>query len=59
MININDKNRCTFFIASDFKKIYWLDGFGFSAAVISFNDSEFIQYLKPLGAGPSGNTCPR
>ena len=24
-----------------------------------FKESELIQYLKPDGSGPSGNTCPR
>ena len=25
----------------------------------SFRDAELMQYRKPVGAGPSGNTCPR
>jgi len=24
-----------------------------------FNETELIQYLNPVGSGPSGNTCPK
>jgi len=29
------------------------------ASTSSFSDSELIQYLNPLGGGPSGKTCPK
>ena len=31
----------------------------FFSLFLKFNDAEFIQYLKPVGLGPSGNTCPK
>ena len=36
---------------------YELDNFNFS--LLKFKAKEFIQYLKPVGFGPSGNTCPK
>lgn len=29
------------------------------SAGTSFSEAEFVQYLRPVGGGPSGNTCPR
>ena len=33
--------------------------FHFSFSLLKFKAKEFIQYLKPVGFGPSGKTCPK
>ena len=56
----DDKNIESIVIdLSNFVGGYPADIIYLSEILLKFKEAELIQYLKPVGLGPSGKTCPR